>query len=439
VHAREAVPIDRFALKEKLFLPALQVGRKQIVIVVGFAARASQTAYEFALTGAYLRGQDMGFLHAARLSRAQIAALSAIGVFWGSFAAMVPDYKSAIGASDAVMGLSLMMTAVGAMLAMYLAPKLTPVMKRWLLPVAAVLVALAAAFPVAAATPVQFGVAAFGMGFAMSSLDMSANMRIAVLETRHGVHLQNLNHAMFSFSFAGAAFLTTLARKAGWEPGDVMPWHMLALFALATLTDEGRTWRKGPEHKDHPEARMPWTIVLITAGILLAAFMSENANESWSALHIERTLGARVGEGGFGPTMLGLTMGLGRMSGQFLTARFGDVRLILWGAVLGALGLVLLALAPTKAVAIAGVGAFGLGVAVMVPTANAILGRLAPAGLQGLAIARAWMIGFTGFFIGPSMIGFIAEATNLRVAFLVVAAIVATIVPLILALRRRGA
>lgn len=381
----------------------------------------------------------MSILLAARISRAHIASLSAIGVFWGSFAAMVPDYKAAIGASDAVMGMCLMMTAAGAMMAMYLAPKLSPLLGRWHLPIAAVLVAAAGAFPVLAATPVQFGLAAMGMGFAMSGLDMSANMRIAVLETRHGVHLQNLNHAMFSFAFAGAAFLTTLARKAGWEPVDVMPWHILALLALALVTDEGRGWRAGPDERDHPGAKMPWSIVLITAAILLAAFMSENANEAWSALHIERTLGAAVGEGGFGPTMLGLTMGVGRMSGQFFTARFGDVRLILWGAVLAAAGLVLLALAPSKAAAIAGVGAFGLGVAVMVPTANAILGRLAPPSLQGLAIARAWMIGFTGFFIGPSMIGFVAEATNLRVAFLVVAAMVAAIVPLILALKRRGA
>ncbi len=58
--------------------------------------------------------------------------------------------------------------------------------------------------------------------------------------------------------------------------------------------------------------------------------------------------------------------------------------------------------------------------------------------MQGLAIARARMIGFTGFFIGPAMIGFIAEATNRRVAFLVVAAIVALIVALILALAAPG-
>ena len=115
------------------------------------------------------------------------------------------------------------------------------------------------------------------------------------------------------------------------------------------------------------------------------------------------------------------------------------MRRVSCAALIGTLALILLALAPTQGVAVAGVGLFGLGVSVMVPTANAILGRMVPAGLQGLAIARAWMIGFTGFFVGPSMIGVIAQVTDLRVAFLVVAAIMAMIVPLVLWLRRHGA
>ena len=381
----------------------------------------------------------MSILTAARISRAQIAALSAIGVFWGSFAAMVPDFKLAIGAPDSVFGLCLMTSSIGGIIAMFVAPKVTGLIRRWLLPVAGAMLALAALGPTLAGSVPAFAAAMFGLGLTMSFYDMSANMRIAVLETRHGMHLQNLNHAMFSFAFAGSAFVTTLARRADWSPLEVLPWLVAVLLVLAAATDEGRGWTPEQVHGTSRSARMPWGTVLIVAGILFAAFVSENANESWSALHIERTLGAPAGEGGFGPTMLGLTMGIGRMSGQVLTARLGDVRLVFWGALIGTLGLILLALAPTQGVAVAGVGLFGLGVSVMVPTANAILGRMVPAGLQGLAIARAWMIGFTGFFVGPSMIGAIAQLTDLRVAFLVVAAIMAMIVPLVLWLRRHGA
>jgi predicted MFS family arabinose efflux permease len=385
------------------------------------------------------RSFPMSILTAARLSHAQIAALSAIGVFWGSFAVMVPSFKAGIGASDAVMGLCLMMSSFGGIIAMYIAPKLGPLLGRGLLPAACAVLAGVAALPTLAGTPPVFGAAMFCLGATMSFFDMSANMRIAVLEDRHGTHLQNLNHAMFSFSFAASAFVTTLARSGGWSPADVLPWLMLTLAVLAVACDEGRGWTPSPSRHDHGGATMPWATVLVVAVILFAAFLSESANEGWSALHIERTLGAPAGEGGLGPTMLGLTMGMGRLSGQMLTARLGDVRLIFWGAILGVAGLLMLALAPTKETAVAGVGLFGLGVAVMIPTANAILGRMVKGGLQGLAISRAWMVGFTGFFVGPSMIGAVAEATNLRVAFLVVAAIMATILPMVAILKRRGA
>ncbi|MFZ5710869.1 MAG: MFS transporter [Pseudomonadota bacterium] len=381
----------------------------------------------------------MSLAQAARVSRAQIAALAGVGVFWGSFAAMVPSFKDAIGASDSVMGLVLMMTPVGAIIAMLLAARAPAVVGRLLLPSAGVLLAVVAAFPALAATPAAFGAAMFALGFAVSFYDMAANMRIAVLETRHGVHLQNLCHAMFSFSFGGSAFVATIARTAGWSPVDILPWLVAALLALAFLSDEGPDWAPGPMRRDHPDARLPFGIVAIVTAILFAAFLSENANESWSALHIERTLGAPPGEGGFGPTMLGLTMGIGRLSGQVLTARLGLVRLIFWGGIVGTAGLVLLALAPVKEIAVLGVGVFGLGVAVMVPTANAVLARMVPPALQGPAIARAWIVGFAGFFVGPSLIGFVAEATDLRVAFLLVATIFASVVPLILMLRRRGA
>jgi hypothetical protein len=43
-----------------------------------------------------------------------------------------------------------------------------------------------------------------------------------------------------------------------------------------------------------------------------------------------------------------------------------------------------------------------------------------------------------GFFVGPSMMGGLAEIWSLRVSFAVVAFVVALIVPTVLALTRRG-
>lgn len=382
----------------------------------------------------------MAILHATSLSRAPIAGLTAVGVFWGGFAAYVPDIKAALQANDSTWGVAMIMSAVGGMLAMYLGPRLLAVLGRATLPLTGLFLALACFFPVIPGTVPGLGLALFGMGAAVSALDISSNVRISVLEERHGLHLMNLNHAMFSFGFAAAAFCVSLARQAGWSPADVAPFLALAVVVLALMTYEGGGWREGPRAAEDGAPRIsPWGAILPAAAILFAAFVCENATEVWSALHIERTLGGAVGEGGFGPTMLGLTMGIGRMSGQFAAKRLGEANLVLWSAVVGVVGAVVLGLAPTQGIAVLGIGLLGLGVAVVVPSANSILGRAVSPDLRGYAISRAWMVGFTGFFLGPSIIGLVSELTNLRVAFLFAALVMATIIPSVRMLQRNGA
>ena len=58
--------------------------------------------------------------------------------------------------------------------------------------------------------------------------------------------------------------------------------------------------------------------------------MTEATVETWSALHIERSLQGRAAEGAMGPAMLGLTMAIGRFSGQAVSPRLGAPRCALW-------------------------------------------------------------------------------------------------------------
>ena len=144
----------------------------------------------------------MSITTAIAVSRAPIAALSAVGVFWGGFAASVPDIKAGVGASDAAFGAALVMSSVGGITAMYLSPRIGQMLGRAVLPVAGVFLFVALFFPLLARDVTGLGLALLGMGAAVSLLDISANVRISVLESRHGLHLMNLNHAMFSFGFA---------------------------------------------------------------------------------------------------------------------------------------------------------------------------------------------------------------------------------------------
>jgi len=179
--------------------------------------------------------------------------------------------------------------------------------------------------------------------------------------------------------------------------------------------------------------------VTLAGGIVLVAFLSEAAVESWSALHLERTLGGRAAEGALGPAMMGLTMGLGRLAGHLVAERLTDVTVLRAAALLGAAGAVLAAAAPGPAAGYAGFAVLGLGMSVIGPLGIAMAGRLAPAEERARAISRAAVIGFCGFFLAPPLMGLMSELGGLRMAFAMVGALLLTVLPLLALLGRTAA
>lgn len=376
------------------------------------------------------------------ISRGPLLSLMIVGLFWGSFAGLMPDIKARAGAGDGQMGAALMLPALGGMTAMYLAPNYVQWLRPWGLPVAGVVLLAVFHAPIFATDLGRLAFMALLMGASVALFDIAANIRITNLEEQHGRGLMNLNHAMFSFGFAAAAYATALARKAGYGPVEVLPVMaaVAGLFLLASLERPQKVLAADAD-AELPETGglgqgAPRAVTLWTALVLFGAFVGENATEAWSALHIERTLGAEAGHGSYGPAMLGLVMGFGRLAGQFGADRVGEVRLVLVSACLGVIGALIIAAAWSPAVVLVGVAIVALGMAVIVPSANSVLGRRVPRAMRGLALSRAWMFGMGGFFFGPAMIGGLAELGGLRFAYVGVACVVALIVPAILALGR---
>jgi predicted MFS family arabinose efflux permease len=381
----------------------------------------------------------MTLARAARIAQAPNAGLASVGVFWGGFAALVPDLKAGIGASEADFGLAMMVTAAGGIIAMSAAPVIMRRLGRHGLPVSGALLVASFALPLIPSGPAGFGLAMMVIGASISLLDIGSNMRLSVLEDRAGLHLMNFSHAMFSFAFAASAFVASIARGFGYGPDTVLPALAIVNALLIIALREPADWSDAAPAPAGLSTRTPWVPILLAAGILFASFVVENASETWSAFFIEHELGAMPGSGGFGPVALGLTMGFGRLGGQIATVRLGEAALVAWSAAVAATGAMVVAVAPVPAVAVFGVGCIGVGAAVLVPSANSILGRLVRPDQRAHAISRAWMVGFTGFFIGPATIGLIAQHAGLRVAFGVVALVATLVLPLVRALRRRGA
>ena len=369
----------------------------------------------------------MSILSALRVSRAPVAAFTAVGLTWGCVAAMAPVLKARIGVDDAAFGLLLLGTAVGLSSTLYIAPRWDRMMGRLALPLGTLLLAGAVLLPVAAVTVPLFFVALMLMGATSGLTDVVMNARVSEVEARTGRSLMNVNHAMFSVAYAISALLTGAMREAGWGPEAIFP--VTAALILVTAPFQRMEVASVPEDPT-VDSRLPIGVVAICAGMVLIGFMAEATVESWSALHVERTLGGGAAEGAFGPAMLGITMAIGRFSGQAVAARLSELSVIRIATGLAVVGVLVAAAAPTPAVAYLGFGLQGLGISVIGPMGLALAGRLAPAHVRTAVIARVAVIGFLGFFVAPALMGLASEAWGLRWAFACVAVLLAALWPL---------
>ncbi|MEO1638836.1 MAG: MFS transporter [Pseudomonadota bacterium] len=375
----------------------------------------------------------MSIFNALVLSRRPAAAFVVIGVFWGCFAAYVPVLKAQLGASDALFGTLLLGSATGLVSAMWLAPYVDRVLGARGMQAGALFLALAWVVPGHMTTPIFFALGMAFVGLGSGVLDVIMNARVSELEAEHHQPLMNANHGMFSVAYAAGALVAGTTREAGIGPGPVFA--AIGLVPLCLLPFLRMPVAAVPEASG-VEARYPLVPIAICGGIVLVAFMSEATVEAWSALHVERTLGGGAAEGALGPAMLGITMAIGRFSGQAIVARLAELPVVMAATFLSAIGAVLAALAPTPAFAYLGFGILGLGVSVIGPIGLALVGKLVPPYLRTEAISRTAVIGFSGFFFAPMLMGLVSEAFGLRFAFLCVAGLLMLTLPLALQVRK---
>ena len=371
----------------------------------------------------------MTVLSALYVSRRPAVAFVVVGLFWGCFAAFVPVIKAQLGASDALFGFLLLGSATGLVSAMWVAPKADKILSGRSMQFGVILLALAWLLPPLVSTPFIFaGTLAF-VGMASGLLDVVMNARVSELEAKYSRPLMNANHGMFSVAYAVAAIVTGLAREAGIPPFYVfVGFGILAVLLVPVIYMDVDII----EPADGVTGNYPLWPVLTAGAIVFVAFMSEATVEAWSALHIERTLDGGAAEGAFGPAMLGFTMALGRFSGQAMSEWMHEVNVIIGAACLTASGALIAAFALAPIWAYVGFGIFGLGVSVIGPLGLAIVGRIVPPHLRTDAISKAAVMGFSGFFFAPVLMGLVSEAYGLRVAYCGVAMVVLLAVPLTL-------
>lgn len=362
---------------------------------------------------------------ARRASRAHFAALGVMGGVWGVH---IPSVKVQYGLSDGSLSLVLFAAACGAVLSLFFAGRAIGRIGARRALVGGALV-MAAALAVVLHWP---GLAALlpamlVFGAAMSLYDVALNAEGTALEAVSGHAILGNLHGMFSLGGMGGAALAALLLRLAVPPAVQLV--AISLVVAVVVVVAARSMLDAHPQDDHPgeAAHFVWPRgrLLIIGLLIFAGMTAEGVMYDWSVLYLKQELGLPQAQAGVGFAVFSAAMAAARFSGDALRARVNEPSLLFGGAVMAGVAMAALLLIGHPWVALVGYALVGIGLALVVP----ILFNAATK-VQGVsraaAIAAVSSIGYSGFLVGPPLIGGVAQAVSLTAAMsLVVVAMVA--------------
>lgn len=352
--------------------------------------------------------------------RLVFCAFACFGLLFGVWQVALADLQLALSLSEGTLGAAITVGFVASFPAMLLGGRLADRVGTGRLMGGAAL-AMALAF---------LGLAFVGqyaalIGLLLVFFGASGAFDVGINAAAIGVEQENSRPAIpyLHAAFSGSAALGALA--AGLLLFLGVPFRVLYLMItlVMCILAYGAYRRRAPAGSgDTGSATTPTATrlyrvpaILLLAGITGLAFLSEGTLETWSAIYLRSSLDAPALLGAGGPTVFHAAMLAGRLlSGRAVTV-LGRRRLLCVAGASAGLGM-LVALATTAPpLVLLGLLVTGLALAGVAPIAFSLAGDLAP-GRAGEASSVITTVGYTGFLLGPALIGGLAELAGLRVA-----------------------
>ncbi|MFM9593705.1 MFS transporter [Streptomyces scabiei] len=356
------------------------------------------------------------------------------GISISSWVVRTPAIRDRLDVSTAQMGLVLFGLSLGSMLGISSSGRLVsrygtrPVIAwgTWLLLAGMVTICwggFASSVPL-----VTLGLCAFGAGMGVG--DVAVNVDGADVERISGRTTLPPLHGFFSLGTVCGA----VAGMAATAAGIPVHWHLAAVVAVcvglllyAVRSIPAGTGRTAPaktrdgDGERHPAVWKDGRLLLIGA-IVLAMALAEGSANDWLPLLMVDGHGMDPTAGSLVYAGFAAAMTLGRFTGTYVLARYGRITVVRASAASGALGLLLVVVSDSPALAGAAVLFWGLGASLGFPLALSAAGESGPDATARVSLVA--VIGYVAFLVGPPGLGFLGEHIGLRPAMLVVLAFV---------------
>jgi len=244
------------------------------------------------------------------------------------------------------------------------------------------------------------------------------NGQAVIVERDWGKAIMSSFHATFSIGMVLGAGIGALAAKL-----DVpLYYHLLAvdtiglvilIFASRYLIDDYASTKA--ESSDDAGFAFPTAAILPVAIIAFCGMTGEGSLIDWSALYMNEVVGSTTTISALAFGTFGVAMTIGRLFGDGFVDRLGSKKMLVYETILSFIGLSIVLAFPNQIIAFIGFFITGLGLSNIVPIAYSLAGNT-PNVKPAVGIAMATTIGYAGFFIGPPVIGYLADTFDLRIA-----------------------
>jgi MFS family permease len=364
------------------------------------------------------------------------------GIVFGSWAPRVPALAAQVGATEGSLGLSLLGASIGMIAAASLTGRLCARFgARAVVTASAIIGCAVLPVPGLAHSPLQLGLILVGLGVGVGALDVAMNIAAVTAIRQSGRAIMPVFHA--AFSVGGLIGASGAALAAGHQLSPLRHLAIVAVVGAAVAVVFAR-WVPvedlKPKVRAEPNRSLVRRPVLWLLGLIaLCSSVAEGASVDWSAFFGVHQRGLDEAAAALVYAGFSIAMAVMRLLGERIEGRWGSQRMLIGGATLGAVGLFVAVAVPLPAFTYIGFALAGMGLAYGFPVALELAGaagRRSDGGGGERELGFVTTIAYSGFLLGPPMVGGIAAATSLPVALVVVAVVACAMAPLAVAAGR---
>lgn len=342
------------------------------------------------------------------------------GLIFSTWASRIPTFKDYFNFDEAELGAILFSLPLGALAALPLSGWIVHKFGSKLIGISSLIMYSTLLFLLSVANTVPvFALVLFFFGFIGNITNISMNTQGLSIQQLLGKPILSSLHAMWSVGAFLAAMLSGLTMKWGYSTKE----HFLLMAILIPVISLGLS----PYLVKDKNVEGPQKIfTLPTKGLLLFGFicfcvaMSEGAMVDWSSLYYRMAMDdiQKISTAGY--TAFAFFMAVGRFMGDWLVQSLGYKRVIKLNGLFILAGMIIALSFQIPWAVIIGFSIVGLGVSSVFPVVYIVAAKnksMAPSA----ALAAVSSVGFTGFLLGPPIIGFVAHEIGLRLALVIVA------------------